>query len=127
MKFMALAAGLICMLQAPFANAERAPKCFGWAVEYCECSALFSVLETELTTPEQRKMDEWRKLAERLRSWSYSMMGKELGDRLIDARIVEWRTLPSTIETHREFAQILSNCARFWDGSLSELPVSIGP
>ncbi|KIC25314.1 hypothetical protein GC1_02640 [Leisingera sp. ANG1] len=127
MKFLGLAAGLMLMLQAPFANAERAPKCFGRAGELCECSALFSVLETEPTSAGQQRMAEWWELAERLRFWSYPVMGKDLGDRLINARIVEWRTLPSTIETHREFAQFLSSCARFWDGSLSEVPVSIGP
>ncbi|UWQ55462.1 hypothetical protein [Leisingera caerulea] len=114
-------------MQAPFANADHVPKCFGQAFEHCECSALFSVLETEDTDEGRRQTEEWRLLSDKLRSWSYTVMGKKLADQLIDARVAEWRTASSAIDTHQEFAQVLSSCARFWDGSLSDFPVSIGP
>ncbi|NSY36961.1 hypothetical protein GKC28_01605 [Leisingera sp. ANG59] len=127
MKLAGLAAGLILMLQPPSANAERVAKCFFGARDLCECSALFTVLETEETAEGRRQIQEWRALSGKLRFWFYPVMGKELGDRLTDARIYEWRILTSTIETKREFAQVVSSCARVWDNTLTCLPVSIGP
>jgi hypothetical protein len=127
MKTSKLAVGFVLLLQVSLASAEPAPKCFGSALELCECSALFSVLEVEATTAGRHRMREWRALAKTLRISSYPVMGEALGNQLIDAKIAEWRALPSTVDTHREFSLLLSRCARFWDGSLTHLAVSIGP
>lgn len=119
------ALGALTLVMWPVAGlSDPLPYC-GWAQDYCECGALFAVLET--ADGDAEFVAALREASQKLRQQTYMVHGQTAGERLFDAHVNALVTGEAGIQNAIDLAQRLQKCEPYLTGELSEADVLIIP
>lgn len=89
------------------AQALSGPDC-GLAQEWCQCAALFSILETD--DGDAAFVARLRDRAQVLRENTYSYLGQAAGDQQVDGWVTDYRALGENVDGALELAKAISLC-----------------
>ncbi len=105
------AAAWVCLSAVPVvALADGPPDC-GFAQSYCECSAVFAVLETEDDDTAFEAM--LRRKSQALRAQVQMFHGSRAGDQMVDSHIAALLKEENDLQGAVDLAHLLARCDRF--------------
>ncbi|MBO9445199.1 hypothetical protein [Ruegeria sp. R14_0] len=90
---------------------------------HCECSALFSVIETDDPKFDSRL----REIASRLRVEAYPGNGRQPVDAYINSLIKQWHATPFDHDGSVKLANALARCDRFVSGDVKPPKIIVSP
>ncbi|MFK7937995.1 MAG: hypothetical protein AB8B82_01355 [Roseovarius sp.] len=105
-------------------RSQTVPNC-GWAQMFCECGALFAVLDTQEDDP--AFVAALREAATSMREQLYMWHGQSAGDRMMAAHITALQDQPEGLQSAIDLAKRLQTCEPYFTRKLSGTKVLISP